>query len=96
MRTLITLALFFGTITASAENSIVPPDGRNIGAETRSWTELQASGAAASADARPQPGEVATRAYERYLQSFTHPIPEKFDRDSFGSDSSGGGSGSTR
>ena len=41
------------------------------------------------------PGEVADAVYERSLNSFKHPIPEQFRRQSSGSDSGGqGGSGS--
>ncbi|GAC1628233.1 MAG: hypothetical protein NVS9B10_17960 [Nevskia sp.] len=63
-----------------------------FGASTRNWTSLQISGAAAVKDERPLPGEVATKIYERYLQSFTHPIPEKFSQSSFSTGGSGGGS----
>lgn len=61
------------------------------GAETRTWLELQRNGAAAPRDARPMPGEVADRVYQRYLQSFTHPIPERFETESFTEGSGGSG-----
>ena len=61
----------------------------------REWLSLQAGGTAASSEPRPMPGEVADAVYERYLNSFKHPIPEQFRRQSSGSDSGGqGGSGS--
>jgi hypothetical protein len=34
------------------------------------------------------PGEVADRVYQRYLQSFTHPIPEQFERERIGGEAS--------
>lgn len=55
----------------------------SFGAATRSWTDLQASGSAASSRPRPLPGDVAKNVYERYANSFKQPIPEKFDRESF-------------
>lgn len=64
-----------------------------LGNEVRAWTDLQKSGSASVPEARPMPGEVADKVYDRYLQSFGHPIPESFERESFVG--SGGGSGSS-
>ena len=61
------------------------------GDSTRAWLELQKSGAAAPEDARPMAGEVADQVYQRYLNSYKHPIPDTYSRDRF---VSGGGSGS--
>lgn len=71
---------------------------QGFGAETRAWTELQASGSAATGDARPMPGEVADAVYQRYVNSFKHPIPQQFQQTSGseGSSGSGGGSGSSK
>lgn len=55
------------------------------GAETRAWLSLQKSGTAAPSDPRPMSGEVGERVYERYLESYTRPIPEAFEREGFGS-----------
>lgn len=82
--------------SASVEAVSLPAHGEGFGADTRYWTTLQTSGAVASKDARPVPGEAARRSYERYIQTFTYPIPEKFDRDSFSSSGGGGGGGATR
>lgn len=57
-----------------------------FGAGTRGWLELQVSGSAASTTARPLPGEAASHVYERYSNSFKHPIPETFERESFSTD----------
>ncbi|TAJ50619.1 MAG: DUF3613 domain-containing protein [Nevskiaceae bacterium] len=74
----------------------VAPGGEPVlGAESRAWTDLQASGSAAAGGARPLPGEVADAVYQRYLNSFKHPIPEQFTRDSGGSGGQSGGNGST-
>jgi hypothetical protein len=65
-----------------------------LGTEARAWTDLQKNGRASLGSVRPMPGEVADKVYDRYLQSFSHPIPEAFERESFvGSGGSGGGSG---
>lgn len=77
--------------TATTAAKTAPQRGEGFGADTRYWTSLQVSGAAATRDERPLPGEVATKIYERYVQSFTHPIPERFSRDSFSSGGGGGG-----
>ena len=61
------------------------------GAETRAWVDLQASGSAAVGDARPMPGEVADLVYQRYVNSFKHPIPAQFPRTSGGESGSGSG-----
>lgn len=50
------------------------------GEATRAWLQYQRSGDHASASERPMPGDVAERVYHRYLQSFSHPIPETFER----------------
>ena len=71
-----------------------PPAAAEAGG-ARAWLDLQAAGTAASNEPRPMPGEVADAVHERYLNSFRHPIPEQFRRQSGGSDSGGqGGSGS--
>ncbi len=57
----------------------------------RDWVELQKSGAAASAVARPLPGELADRSFQRYADSFSQPIPETLNRDEFLSEGGGGG-----
>jgi hypothetical protein len=60
-----------------------PVAGQGFGAQSRFWLETQTSGAYAVTDDRPMPGEVATMVYQRYLNSFTHPIPERYESDSF-------------
>ena len=58
--------------------------------------DAETKGLWAAAQIRPTTGpttmleDVADRSYERYLESFTYPIPERFERDnSFSSDSGG-------
>jgi hypothetical protein len=63
-----------------------------IGSQTRAWTDLQKSGIASTAAPRPMPGEAADKVYERYVNSFGHPIPETYTRES-SSGSSGGQGG---
>lgn len=72
------LALMLASVPVMADQA-----GPAVGEQTRSWLELQASGAQASAAERPMQGEVAERVYQRYLDSFTHPIPERFPREAF-------------
>jgi len=75
-------------LAAQAADSGAP---YRLGQDARAWTELQKSGAASSNAVRPMPGEVADKVYDRYLQSFSHPIPETFERESFVGGSGGGG-----
>jgi hypothetical protein len=73
------LALLLAAIPVHAAD---PPA---VGTQTRAWTKLQAGGAAAEkGPPRGTPGEVADRVYQRYLQSFTHPVPEQFERERIG------------
>ncbi len=61
----------------------------DVGSTVRSALEIQRSGDQ-SAPARPMLKDVADRTYERYLESFTYPIPEQFERDaSFSADGNG-------
>ncbi len=60
----------------AAETPAFPPAG--IGETTRSLLRLQAEGTQAG-NALPMLGEAASRSYQRYLDSFKHPVPEYFD-----------------
>jgi len=57
---------------------LAPPPRPQIGDTTRALLRLQASGAQAGAHL-PMLGDQASLSYARYLQSFTHPIPEFLD-----------------
>jgi hypothetical protein len=77
---------------AGSQGSAAGVEAGGLGSETQQWLALQVSGVSASKVARPMPGEVATQVYQRYLASFSHPIPEDFQRQDF---VSGGGGGSS-
>lgn len=69
--------------TSPFEASAAPPATgtparREVGDATRALLRLQAAGTYA-APARPMLGEQAGLAYQRYLDSFKYPIPERFD-----------------
>jgi hypothetical protein len=51
-----------------------------FGARTRGWLAFQRQ-IVPERQAHPLPVEAESRAFERYLQSFTHPIPERFELD---------------
>ncbi|HEX4871527.1 MAG TPA: DUF3613 domain-containing protein [Nevskiaceae bacterium] len=79
-------------LLVSASLSAAEPVARanpEIGVQTQRWLELQNSNNAAQGTARPLPGEVADAIYERYVNSFRHPIPVQFERESFNTGSSG-------
>lgn len=52
----------------------------DIGDTTLNALEQQRKGVGA-VETRPMLKDVANRSYERYLQSFTYPIPEAFNRE---------------
>jgi hypothetical protein len=74
------ILLAFLTPVAHAEEMAAEP---RTGDETRAWIELQKSGSASVAAARPMTGEVADKVYKRYVDSFGHPIPDTFQREDF-------------
>ncbi|MGJ7543515.1 DUF3613 domain-containing protein [Variovorax sp. LT1R16] len=49
-----------------------------VGDATRNLLAMQREGKVASTTPRPLAGDVATLSYQRYLDSFKFPIPEKF------------------
>ncbi|MGH8054125.1 MAG: DUF3613 domain-containing protein [Stenotrophomonas sp.] len=49
-----------------------------VGDTTRALLRMQADGSHAG-NALPMLGETASRSYQRYLNSFDHPIPEYFE-----------------
>ncbi|MGE5469484.1 MAG: DUF3613 domain-containing protein [Bacteroidota bacterium] len=51
-----------------------PANSAEVGASTTALLELQRSGLAAG-KLQPISGEVASRSYQRYLESFSQPIP---------------------
>ncbi|HZR37148.1 MAG TPA: DUF3613 domain-containing protein [Nevskia sp.] len=81
---------------AAAPAASAPAAGQGFGSQTRYWLATQTSGAYAVTDPRPMSGEAATLVYQRYLNSFTHPIPERYSSDSFTTSGGGTGSGSAR
>jgi hypothetical protein len=58
-----------------------PTEASDIGKTTRSVLQMQRAGRQ-SVETRPMLKDVADRTYERYLESFTYPVPERFDRES--------------
>jgi hypothetical protein len=45
----------------------------------KAWLELQSSGEAASAQAQPLSGPVMNQVQDRYLKSFSYPVPPFFE-----------------
>lgn len=101
MKTLITILLVglaLAPFGAFAQQQGQQSDGQwqgntppPVGYRTEQWLKLQRSGREAAPPV-PMAGEVAQRVYQRYLKSFTHPIPEHFqNRDSFSTSGSNGG-----
>jgi len=51
------------------------------GTQTKRWLELQRSGAQASIHPEGIDADVNENIYQRYVNSFTHEIPETFERE---------------
>lgn len=67
---------------AAATAAVVEPVPlRGHGEQTRRWLEMQRSGEAAHGALQGLPGEVAEQVWARYVASFSHPIPERFERE---------------
>lgn len=65
-------------VPASAVQHDLPPRRRQVGDVTRLLFAAQADGRRAGG-ALPMLGEAATRSWHRYMESFSYPIPERFD-----------------
>ncbi len=82
MRTKLCLTLIFFLLT-----SVKLIAGEHAGSDyepgdnTRKWLELQRDGEQASTLPQPISGPVANKIYQRYQQSFTHPIPDTYTGD---------------
>ena len=76
--TTLAVCLTFAATAAFAEEVNEP-----VGTKTRAWVQLQTSGTVASPVERTLPGDIADKTYDRYANSFTYPIPEKFEREKF-------------
>lgn len=61
---------------APGNASLTPPASNRVGEATSYLLALQAGGQYASRNAYPVTSDVAQRSYQRYLESFTHKIPE--------------------
>lgn len=79
---------------AVRDQSVVQPR-LQVGDATSQLLALQRGGSVASTTPRPIAGDVATRSYQRYLQSFDHPIPERFGP-TVGATTSGGATAGAR
>ncbi len=67
-----------GVQPAATGYASTPVARPQIGDATRALLQLQADGSSAG-NALPMLGEAASRSYQRYLNSFDHPIPEYFE-----------------
>lgn len=81
LTTTLVACLTFAASAACAEEVNEP-----VGTKTKAWVQLQTGGTAASSVERPLPGDIADKTYDRYANSFTYPIPEKFEREKFTED----------
>ena len=69
--------------TVFAEPDIIYTQNPTPQTATHRLLELQRSGQNASTEEQYLSGKVSTEVYKRYVQSFTHAIPERFSEDTF-------------
>jgi hypothetical protein len=85
--TLLTLTCMLAATTAHAgdtapeQRTAVEPTPSSTA--TRAWLDLQSSGQEASKKPQPLSGEVLDKIHERYIDSFSKPIPEHYEHESF-------------
>lgn len=80
------LSVFTGAAWAQTADSTAAQAPVRVGVQSEQWLQLQTSGQQASDLEQTLEGDVASRVYQRYLDSFTHPIPQHFPRESFSGD----------
>ena len=64
---------------APSQPTLTPPATNRVGDAASYLLALQASGQYASRNSYPVTSDVAHRTYQRYLESFTHKIPESIE-----------------
>lgn len=82
-------------LTNAGDSAPAPTPAYEVGRETHAWLELQRSGKAAGLS-HPLSADAANLSYQRYLKSFTHPIPEFYRAPDDGFSVSGGSGGGGR
>tara|TARA_R110001592_G_scaffold6774_13_gene36863 strand:+ start:3174 stop:3443 length:270 start_codon:yes stop_codon:yes gene_type:complete len=69
--------------TAFAEPEVIYTQNNTPQTATHRLLESQRSGQNASTEEQYLSGKVNTQIYERYVKSFSRPIPERFSSDTF-------------
>ncbi|MCB5187300.1 DUF3613 domain-containing protein [Methylobacillus caricis] len=76
------LAMMAASPSMAAEQSAPQQQGAEL-TQTEAWLALQREGGQASLDKQALSGPVMDNIHKRYLDSFTRPIPERFDPGQF-------------
>ena len=77
------LALTAISIPTLAEPEVEYTPNSTFQTSTHRLLEQQRSGQNASTEEQHLSGKVSTEVYKRYVNSFSHPIPDRFSSDSF-------------
>lgn len=85
---LLALTCMLSVTAAYAESPVSEqqPPAESQQSATRAWLELQSSGRVASKQPQPLSGDVLDKVHKRYVDSFSRPIPERFDHESYADD----------
>lgn len=77
---LLTLSTFALQALAESETkAVLETEKMEVQSPVKAWLELQSSGSAASSKAQPLSGPAMNRVQERYLKSFSYPMPPYFE-----------------
>ncbi|WP_052286274.1 MULTISPECIES: DUF3613 domain-containing protein [Methylobacillus] len=79
---IVLLSVSILSINALAEVDNLDSEGKPL-TQAEQWLELQRQGSQASLNKQHLSGPVMENIHKRYLESFTRPIPERFDPGQF-------------
>ncbi|MEH6368055.1 MULTISPECIES: DUF3613 domain-containing protein [Pseudomonas] len=89
-RILMAVIISSACLAAGAAETVQPPprEQRQVASQAESWLAIQRDGVAASSHKQVLTSAERERSYQRWLDSYQHPIPEFFEQkqDDMGSD----------
>lgn len=83
MIALLTASVFSAGALAEAGGNQAQEQQFNASSQAEKWLELQREGSQASLNKQYLSGPAMENIHKRYLESFTRPIPERFDPGQF-------------
>jgi hypothetical protein len=91
---MVAMALAVPQAAFASQPSTAPyAEAPGAGGGTQTWMSLQISGAESDMSPYTLPGDVASRIYVRWSESYSHPIPEYFKSQRYVNSGGSGGTG---